>query len=52
MVTCSCCRYWFYNRYTEEIYGMGVGVCRVDGKQRFCDHKCPFCVEETEAEDD
>lgn len=52
MQTCNQCNYWAYNRFTEETYGMGVGVCRVDGSQRFCEHKCPFCVcEDEEGED-
>ena len=50
MCTCSSCNYWEYTRLTEENYGIGVGLCRVDGSRTVCDHKCPFC--KTEAEDD
>ena len=44
MCVCSGCRYWEYTKFTEERYGMGVGICRIDHSQTFCDHVCPFCV--------
>jgi wyosine [tRNA(Phe)-imidazoG37] synthetase (radical SAM superfamily) len=40
---CSNCRRWRYNRWTEEKYGMGVGVCGLDNSPQFCSHRCPFC---------
>lgn len=43
MRTCSECRAWRYDSFTERNYGMGVGVCAHYGQQRFCDHQCPFC---------
>lgn len=44
---CSTCRYWHYDRWTEEKYGMGVGVCRADNSPAFCDkHDCPFHSDE------
>lgn len=51
MGKCCSCVLWEYNKFTEEVYGMGVGVCGADGSQRFCEHKCPFCVEERGADD-
>lgn len=40
---CSTCTYWNYDRYTEGKYGIGVGVCTVDGQPTFCDkHDCMF----------
>lgn len=50
MNTCKNCVLWHYSRYTEEKYGMGVGVCGADGRQTFCEHKCPFVVEKDEQE--
>ena len=41
---CSNCRAWRYDRYTEEKYGMGVGICNADGTDQFCEHKCAMCV--------
>lgn len=40
---CSTCSRWEYNRWTEEKYGMGVGVCELDGQPAFCDRSdCDF----------
>lgn len=40
---CSTCQWWKYDRWTEEKYGMGVGVCKADGLPTFCDKSnCPF----------
>ena len=41
---CSNCRAWRYNRFTEEQYGMGVGICGADGSQPFCSHRCILCI--------
>lgn len=41
---CSNCKRWYYSKYTEETYGMGVGRCTGDGSIQFCSHKCPFAV--------
>ena len=46
--TCSNCSMWMYNRWTEEEYGMGVGLCELDGMPVFTDHKCPFHLTEDE----
>ena len=43
---CENCRGWIYDRYTEENYGMGVGICQYDGSERFCSHPCPLCDED------
>ena len=41
--TCSTCDLWYYDRWTEEKYGMGVGVCGADDTPAFCDKSdCPF----------
>lgn len=40
---CSNCTAWNYNRFTEEKYGMGVGVCSHDGSIQFCSHPCALC---------
>jgi hypothetical protein len=41
--TCSTCDLWYYDRWTEEKYGMGVGVCGADDTPVFCDKSdCPF----------
>ena len=45
MVKCHNCALWRYDRFTEEYYGMGVGICEADGTQRFCEHECPFAIE-------
>lgn len=34
---CSNCKYWLYNQQIEKFYGMGVGLCRLNGCQVFCD---------------
>ena len=40
---CSACIHWHYDRWTEEKYGMGVGVCQADNSPAFCDKTdCPF----------
>ena len=47
MNTCSNCLYWRYDRWTEEKYGMGCGVCTVDNVVTFCDRRdCLFHSEE------
>lgn len=45
---CCCnCKHWRYDRWLEEKYGMGVGVCELDNTERFCDHhNCLFHSEE------
>ena len=45
---CSNCKRWHYDRWTEEKYGMGVGVCRGDGQPTFCDRKECIAYEEKE----
>ena len=39
---CWNCKYWKYNDDTETKYGMGVGICRADNSEQFCEH--PACV--------
>lgn len=34
---CSTCGHWQYDRWTEEKYGMGVGICGIDISPTFCD---------------
>lgn len=44
---CFTCDNWRYDHWTEDRYGMGVGLCKLDGQARFCDHSgCPFHSEE------
>lgn len=40
---CGNCQAWVYDRYTEEKYGMGVGICSHDGSPQFCSHPCFLC---------
>ncbi|MBC5580883.1 hypothetical protein H8S23_05145 [Anaerofilum sp. BX8] len=40
---CSDCEYWNYNAFTERKYGMGVGLCRQDNHERFC-NRCACIV--------
>lgn len=41
---CSNCKFWHYDRFTEEYLGMGVGRCSADGSARFCEHQCALCI--------
>ena len=34
---CENCRYWVYNKHTENSYGMGVGICGLNGAEAFCE---------------
>lgn len=46
---CSSCGHFRYDRWTEQKYGMGCGVCELDGTEKFCDHhNCPFHSKEDE----
>lgn len=46
---CSTCCYWQYDRWTEEKYGMGVGICGLDAQPAFCDKSdCLFHIENKE----
>lgn len=49
---CSNCKSWRYDRFTEENYGMGVGVCGADNSPQFCSHPCVFCRPIVEDEKD
>lgn len=46
--TCSTCTHWNYNKYIEEKYGMGVGICTLDGRDVFCDRSNCIMHEENE----
>ena len=46
---CSSCVHWHYDRWTEEKYGMGVGICTVNNQPTFCDRNdCMFHDEKEE----
>ena len=48
MESCSNCSMWMYNYWTEDKFGMGVGICELDGSPSFSDHKCQFHLPEEE----
>ena len=46
---CSTCTHWDYDRWIEDKYGMGVGICRADNQPTFCGHRnCIFHDEKEE----
>mgnify|MGYP004601500173 CR=1 FL=1 len=34
---CENCRYWVYNKRTKNNYGMGAGICGLNGAEAFCE---------------
>lgn len=48
--TCYNCKFWKYNDDTEMKYGMGVGICRADNSEQFCEH--PACIAYKTIDDD
>lgn len=46
---CGNCIHWNGDRWVMSKYGEGCGICRLDGRVRFCSHPCPFC--ETDIKD-
>lgn len=49
---CSTCESWQYNRWTEDKYGMGVGICAEDGSPKFCDRIGCICYNGKEQENE